>query len=471
MGGAARQGAAAAVHRWWPGRILRARPDPLQEEPLTPPPPGFEEIQRQELSRLFGHVTRARLVLLPVFLAFLAYVALTDPATWRTVVLALFVPFVTAFFLVEWVRFRREGFRKGAIERNLTAAILGQLLISAISGGAESPFFPLAVLFAVFLGLFVRRGVGYLLLAVQIAGLWILTAAAVLRAVPQLNLAAFGGGARAGHPDALLWADAVFLTAFLAAGRGVGRVARKAFDAMLRRALAAQEDALRSHAERAEELTALSAEIAHELKNPLASVKGLAGLLGTDLEGEKAAERLAVLRREVDRMQGILDEFLNFSRPLVPLALGEVDLAALAREVAALHEGLAHERGAALELRLGPAPARCDPRKVKQVLVNLVQNALEASPAGAAVEIETALRDGEALVRVLDRGRGPDARLGERLFEAGVTTKARGSGLGLPIARQLARQHGGDLVLAAREGGGAVAELSLPAGRARGEAA
>jgi signal transduction histidine kinase len=376
------------------------------------------------------------------------------------------------FIFSEWLRYRREGFGRGAVERNVSAAVLGQLVVSAASGGFESPLLPMALVFASFVGLFVSRRLSYVLLFAQIAAVWLLAAAAVFRAVPDLTPTAFGGGPRAGHADALLWTDALFLTFFLALARGIGRVTRKAFDAMLRRALAAQEDSLRSHAERAEELTALSAEIAHELKNPLASVKGLAGLLAADGGGEKGAERLGVLRREVDRMQSILDEFLNFSRPLVPLALGQVDLAAVAREVAALHEGLAHERGAALELRLAPAPARCDPRKVKQLLINLVQNALEASPAGAAVEIETALEGGSARVRVLDRGRGPDPRLGDRLFEAGVTTKSQGSGLGLPIARQLARQHGGDLSLRARPGGGAEAELTLPgAGGARGEAA
>jgi signal transduction histidine kinase len=462
-----------AVRRSRLGRILLRRPAPCPEEPLTPPPPGFEEIQRQELSRLFGLMTRFRLVVLPVVFAFLAWMAVADPEPWRRVLLGVAISSAMLFIVAEWRRYRREGFGRGAVERNLAAAVAGQLLLAAATGGAESPLLPLSVVFAAFVGLFVPRRLGYALLLAQLVGIWALTAAAVWRAVPELNPAAFGGGPRAGHPDGLLWTSALFLSFFVALARGVGRVTRKTFDAMLRRALAAQEDALRSHAERAEELTALSAEIAHELKNPLASVKGLAGLLAADPAGERSAERLSVLRREVDRMQGILDEFLNFSRPLVPLALGRVDLASLAREVAALHEGLAHERGGAVELRLEPAPARCDPRKVRQLLINLVQNALEASPPGAAVEIETAADAGAARVRVLDRGRGPDAYLGERLFEAGVTTKARGSGLGLPIARQLARQHGGDLRLLAREGGGAVAELTLPAaeGRARGEAA
>ncbi len=108
-------------------------------------------------------------------------------------------------------------------------------------------------------------------------------------------------------------------------------------------------------------------------------------------------------------------------------------------------------------------PVRCDPRKVKQVLINLVQNAIEASPRGAEVALEPDVDPrGGARVRVLDRGSGVDAALGELVWQPGVTTKATGSGLGLTIARAIARQHGGDLVLRPREGGGTVAELSLP---------
>ncbi len=453
-------------------RILAPGPAEGPEDALTPPPPGFEEIQRQELSRLFGLVTRARLVLIPVFLLFFGWVALADPLPWRRILLGVFLPAASFFFLSEWRRFRREGFSPGAIERNLVLAVTGQLVLSAATGGVDSPLMPLAVVLAIPAGLFASRRFGYVMLAVQIAGILAMAAAATWRLLPELGLAAPPGGA-AGHGAGLLWADALFLSVFAAVARGIGRVARKTFDAMLRRALAAQEDALRSHVERTEELTALSAEIAHELKNPLASVKGLSRLLEPSVADAKAAERLAVLRREVERMQGILDEFLNFSRPLVPLALGRVDLAALAREVAALHEGLAHERGVQLELRTAPAPARCDPRKVKQLLINLLQNALEASPPGSRVELETAVLGGQARALVLDRGRGLEPGLEEQVFEAGVTTKARGSGLGLPIARQLARQHGGDLTLRARDGGGTVAELTLPAapGGAHGEAA
>ena len=129
-----------------------------------------------------------------------------------------------------------------------------------------------------------------------------------------------------------------------------------------------------------------------------------------------------------------------------------------------MHEGLAHERNVPMIVRANAVSVRCDPRKIKQAVINLVQNALEASPAGATVEMvaESAGPGGEVSLRILDRGAGIEDGLRDKVFEPGVTTKARGSGLGLTIARALSRQHGGDLALLAREGGGCAAVMRLP---------
>jgi signal transduction histidine kinase len=339
---------------------------------------------------------------------------------------------------------------------NLLAAALGISLICLGTGGLESPFLFLLPVVSLVFGVLLE--VPALLLAVGIPLVAVTGFAAARLEAPGLLGLAVLGGARP-RTGALL--EAAVLAFLLVGGAGLGRAIRAVFDGMVRSALLAREDSLRAWRDREAELSALTGEIAHELKNPLASVKGLAALLAPSLPDGRAGERLAVLRREVDRMQSILDEFLNFSRPLVPLALGNADLGALARDVAALHEGMAQERGVGLAVS-GEATARCDPRKVKQVLVNLVQNALDASPPGEAVEIEVDEDGAGARLSVRDRGPGLDRSVAERVFEPGVTTKPGGSGIGLTVARALARQHGGDLRLSARGDGGLEAVLSLP---------
>ncbi len=440
-------------------RILAGRLTATPEETLTPP--GFEEIQRQEVERLFGRMARARLWLIPLFLALFAWLAAVDRTPWRVIVLGIALPAIAAFILLELRRYRLHGLRPGAIDLNVCFASGGVLLLTTVSGGIDSPFIPVVVLVGIATALFASPRVSPWLFALQLAFIWALAAEAILDLFPEMALAAVGAprGAPAGRALPL----ALVISVILSVVRVAGRTVRTSLDAMLARTVSAQQDALRSHAERAEELTALSGEIAHELKNPLASVKGLASLLSQHLPDGKGAERLGVLRREVDRMQATLDEFLNFSRPLVPLALGTSDVAALCREIVSLHEGMAQERGVLLQAPAEPVRARCDARKVRQILINLVQNAIDASPRGGAVELTAeAGGDGAAVLRVLDRGRGLEPSLGEAAFKPGITTKESGFGLGLTIARALARQHGGDLTLRPRDGGGTVAEVTLP---------
>jgi two-component system sensor histidine kinase HydH len=428
-----------------------------------------EAVAQQGLSEIVR-----RLAFLPVFVAPVAlvalYLAIDDGTPWRRAGLAILglVGVLGSLRVLTSGQLRRPNWR--LVPAKLLLVIGAAASVCALTGGLESPFLPallpMTFMSALALGPRITSGV----VAVLIALVWTFVLLAVTGRVDHFVPAAFGGGPRAGHGDVLLFTAAGVLTVALPWLTFLGGLLRRTYLDVFTRTVQVRDEAVRTHAEHAQVLTALSGEIAHELKNPLASVKGLAALLARDLPEGKAAERLSVLRREVDRMQSTLEEFLNFSRPLVPLQVRAVELGEVAENIVALHEGMARERGVGLQLDRVATPVSCDPRKIGQVLVNLVQNAIEASGPGGTVEIEVRGESGRARVDVRDRGRGLDPGLGERVFEPGVTTKDRGSGLGLSIARGLARQHGGELVLGPREGGGTVATLTLPAA-AHGEAA
>jgi signal transduction histidine kinase len=411
-----------------------------------------------------------RLYVAPVVASLAIWLGLWEASAWRRTTLLALATGIITLTIAEAIRYRRRGMVARAADLNLGVAIVGQLTVSAATGGLESPFLPLVLLLAMFASMQMAERPWYywLFVGLQLLAPWLFGAVAVLGAVDSWNLELLGGGRRAGHGDLHLWLSASFLSLGTLVAIALGRTLRSIFDMMLWRALEANEALRREHGERSRELVTLSGEIAHELKNPMASIKGLAALLAQGLgegglgEG-KAAERLGVLRHEVDRMQTILEEFLNFSRPLVPLALERAELLGLCEEVAALHEGLARERGVRLMVTGARAAVRCDPRKVQQTLVNLVQNALDATPAGKVVELHCQRVGGQAIVLVLDQGPGVEPAIASHLFEPGTTTKAKGTGLGLTIARALARQHGGELTLGKRDGGGARAELVLPA--------
>jgi signal transduction histidine kinase len=415
----------------------------VRRVPATPA--GFAEVQTAELRRTFRALLRVRLAAFPIFvLAMLWYWRATGGSRAQLAVIGAFV--VVAAAQLAWL-FHRDQRALGArsIEAGFILTIVLVYVAGALSGGLDSPFVILVPAVAAAGAFGTDRSHWWIVAAILPAGIGL--------------LALVGGSKPLFTIGVLLFGSIV--------GISVGITIRRMFDRLLVRALQARDDLLRMHAEQLQSLTAFSSEIAHELKTPLASIKGLTGLALMELsEPARAAERLAVLRNEALRMQRMLDEFVDFSRPLVPLVVDPANPLRIAEEVLDLFQGLARERQLAISLSGAPGELHCDARKVKQILINLVQNAVEASPPGREIAVEVEPGPLDVTLRVSDRGHGLSGDLGDRVFEAGVTTKARGSGLGLTIARSMAKQHGGTLSLRTREGGGCVAELVLPRGAA-----
>jgi signal transduction histidine kinase len=191
--------------------------------------------------------------------------------------------------------------------------------------------------------------------------------------------------------------------------------------------------------------------VAHEVRNPLASIK-----LRVDLGRQRAgtppqlAQELAFVSDEITRLDRLVADLLvvagRRSGPRAPTALG-----ALVERRAGLLRPWAEERGVRIEVT-GDASADVDVDAVARAVDNLVRNAVEASPEGATARVEVREQAGEARLAVLDRGAGVDAARAGELFEPFFTTKPEGTGLGLALSRAIAAAHGGTLTYDRRDG-------------------
>jgi two-component system sensor histidine kinase HydH len=217
-------------------------------------------------------------------------------------------------------------------------------------------------------------------------------------------------------------------------------------------------------AARSKHLSALgemSAVLAHEIRNPLASLKGHAQLLEESLpEGTRDQAKAARIVREAQRIERLTTDLLAFVRSGT-LSKRSVDPCAVAREAI---DAVGAE---AFELVAGGAPAHAslDPDRVRGALENLLRNAREAAP-DVRVEVAVTTDDGALVVRVRDRGPGIPAGDEEKIFEPFHTTRVHGTGLGLAVARRVAEAHGGGLRAENAEGGGAVFTMRLALGTA-----
>jgi signal transduction histidine kinase len=209
----------------------------------------------------------------------------------------------------------------------------------------------------------------------------------------------------------------------------------------------------------------LASAAAHELRNPLTSIKMLAQ---ANLEDARAAGRPAgdweVVEQEARRMERFLQSFLDFARPAKPQR-APTDLTAVVDSVLALTAGRARRQKVEMEfVKPGPLPVcDMDAGQIRQLLLNLVLNGLDAMPGGGRLRIEAGAGDGRVELRVIDSGAGIAPEIMPRLFEFFVSDKETGMGLGLAISRRIAEDHGGRLHAYNLPAGGACFCLELPA--------
>jgi len=220
---------------------------------------------------------------------------------------------------------------------------------------------------------------------------------------------------------------------------------------------------------RAEQLAGvgqLAAGVAHELRNPLTSIKMLVQTNREDAESRGLpAEDLFIIEQEIRRMERSLQNFLDFARP-PKLERRPLNLASAVERTFALIAGRARKQRVALEFAPPPEPVmvEADTEQLQQLLVNLTLNALDSMAHGGTLRVElSAAVAGSAELRVLDTGSGIAADLLPRLFQPFVSTKETGLGLGLVVSQRIAEAHAGSLVPANRPDGGACFTLRLPA--------
>ena len=428
----------------------------MGSSPQALPP---ESIVEREVDRILRGVIQYRVLFAPIALVIGSSVVWVDDASWRRIVLGVVLVFgVAGSVFSRWRLTHPEREIPEEVAISFAATVPMQLVMLTVTGGIDSPLVVVLPPFLVLSGVLIGRSRWLAaMVGLEVAWVLLLTVLQGVDAVPALSLEAFGS---ISGVHRVVVGTVLCVAALLSPSMGIA--IRAGLESMVARAMGLRDQQLHELQEQAHDLEVAGGELAHELKNPLASIQGLASLLAKEIPSEKGTQRLAVLRDEAHRMSEVLEEFLTYSRPLTPLTLTELDGLALLEGIRDLHEGVAVERGVRVVATGAPASLQGDARKIQRALINLVQNALAVAPRGSPLELAVEPGVSGVVFEVRDRGPGIPAELADRVFQAGVTATEGGSGLGLTIARTLIRQHGGELTLVPRPGGGTIARVELP---------
>jgi len=235
----------------------------------------------------------------------------------------------------------------------------------------------------------------------------------------------------------------------------------------LTRLQAAQEELL--VAERMATVGRLSLKVAHEVRNPIAAIELNAEMLGDIVrdqpgpEMEEASSLVGAIRDQVNTLDALTEEYLAFARFPRP-HFEEDSINEMVVGLAEFIRPLATRQGIAVDVKTDASipPRAIDRTLLRQAVLNLLKNGLEALAQGGALTVATRRIDDAVEIAVSDSGPGIQPEIGRRLFEQFFTTKPQGTGLGLYISRQIVEEHGGDLRWASEPGSGATFTVHLP---------
>jgi signal transduction histidine kinase len=230
------------------------------------------------------------------------------------------------------------------------------------------------------------------------------------------------------------------------------------------------------HFEQLEELSKLTGELAHEIKNPLSTIKINLKLTAEELEGsnkidserddqrlKRALRKIAVIQKETDRLEQILDGFLRYiSRP--ELQLASVNINELLSDMVDFYSPQAYSHSITIRQGLSSEPLVCkvDASMLKQVVLNLFINAQQAMNSGGELIIRTSKEKKNAVIQISDTGRGIAADKLSDIFKPYCSFRLSGTGLGLATAKRIVEAHNGTITVDSEPGKGTLFTIRLP---------
>jgi signal transduction histidine kinase len=221
------------------------------------------------------------------------------------------------------------------------------------------------------------------------------------------------------------------------------------------------------HNEKISALGRVAAQVAHEVKNPLAGLRLYSLHLKNKVTGKLSESEMDIINKIADgigRLTETTEQILSFARP-INMSLVQVDLNKLVSDTTQLLDPQTEAKKLSVALELAePAPiGMLDEASIHAALMNLMLNAIQAMSDGGTLTVGTGLRDGALLITINDTGKGMSVDQIKNVFEPFYTTRAQGLGLGMPYARKIIEQHQGSINVESREGVGTRVEIRLPA--------